>query len=178
MGYTKDQLDKLAKAMREMPDAAHTREHSKSEAVRILSREIAMLQKKGYTLQQVGETLKSGGLEITTETLKNYMQRNKAISKSNAGRAGAQRPVRKTALPKKQLGTAANDTEPGSDYGEVGIWNPTSDPQILANSTPLGAVTNGMNQSKVTPAHQRPTINTRPPERMGTFVVSSDSSSI
>lgn len=178
MGYTKDQLDKLATVMRGMPDASHTREHTKSEAVRILSKEISALQKRGYTLQQVGEILKTGGLEITTETLKNYLQRSKASSKSSAGGPESERTIRKAASEKKQVASVAKETEPGSGNGDVGISILNPDSQDMVKTTPLVAVMNGTDKTPVTPAYQLSTSSTRAPERMGMFVVGSDSSRI
>ena len=59
-------------------------EHSKQEAVRILAKEIAALQKRGYTLDQISETLRGEGLSIATPTLKSYLQRAKPAKKAPA----------------------------------------------------------------------------------------------
>ena len=40
--------------------------------------EIAALQQRGYTIEQVVESLQGVGLTITTPTLKSYLQRAKA----------------------------------------------------------------------------------------------------
>jgi hypothetical protein len=50
--------------------------------VRVLSKEIAALQKRGYTLDQISETLRGEGLSIATPTLKSYLQRAKPAKKA------------------------------------------------------------------------------------------------
>ena len=57
MKYTTEQLEAIASKLREMPPVEKKKqEHSKQEAVRVLSKEIAALQKRGYTLDQISET--------------------------------------------------------------------------------------------------------------------------
>ena len=54
MKYTTEQLEAIAGKLREMPQVEKkNQEHSKQEAVRVLSKEIAALQKRGYTLDQI-----------------------------------------------------------------------------------------------------------------------------
>ncbi|MFL9903332.1 protein mobC [Paraburkholderia fungorum] len=82
MKYTTEQLDAIAAKLREMPPVEKKKQqHSKQEAVRILSKEIAAMQKRGYTLDQISETLRGQGLEVATPTLKSYLQRAKPASK-------------------------------------------------------------------------------------------------
>jgi hypothetical protein len=69
-------------------------EHSKQEAVRILSKEIAALQKRGYTLDQISETLRGEGLNIATPTLKSYLQRAKPAKKAPVQAPGDTPPPR------------------------------------------------------------------------------------
>jgi hypothetical protein len=45
--------------------------------VKELTDEIIALQQRGYTIEEVAESLRERGLEITTPTLKNYLQRVK-----------------------------------------------------------------------------------------------------
>ena len=77
MGYTKSQIDDVANILRALPDATLTREHSKMDAVSMLAKEIGVLQRRGYKLKEVAVALKQGGVEISTPTLKNYLQRIK-----------------------------------------------------------------------------------------------------
>jgi methionine synthase II (cobalamin-independent) len=85
MKYTTEQLEAIAAKLRDMPPVEKKKqEHSKQEAVRILAKEIAALQKRGYTLDQISETLRGEGLSIATPTLKSYLQRAKPAKKSTA----------------------------------------------------------------------------------------------
>ena len=82
MKHTTEQLEAIAAKLREMPPVEKKKqEHSKQEAVRVLSKEIAALQKRGYTLDQISETLRGEGLSIATPTLKSYLQRAKPTKK-------------------------------------------------------------------------------------------------
>lgn len=82
MKYTKEQLEAIKSKLRGMPKIENKQEISKQEAVRILSKEITDLQKRGYTLDQISETLRGEGLSIATPTLKNYLQRAKPTKKT------------------------------------------------------------------------------------------------
>ncbi|SDC19682.1 hypothetical protein SAMN05216345_101886 [Cupriavidus sp. YR651] len=85
MKYTSEQIDTIASKLRQMPEVKNKRQdHSKQEAVKILLKEIAAMQKRGYSLDQISETLRNEGLNIATPTLKNYLQRAKAVSKKAA----------------------------------------------------------------------------------------------
>ena len=78
MGYTNEKLAAIAAKLKTMPVIEKKKqEHSKQDAVKVLSKEIASLQKRGYTLDQIAETLRGEGLDITTPTLKSYLQRIK-----------------------------------------------------------------------------------------------------
>jgi len=88
MKYTTEQLEIIAAKLRDMPPVEKKQEHSKQEAVRILAKEIIALQKRGYTLDQISETLKGEGLSIATTTLKSYLQRAKRRrTKKNSAQA-------------------------------------------------------------------------------------------
>lgn len=79
MGYTNEKLEAIAAKLKNMPIIEKKKqEHSKQDAVKFLSKEIALLQKRGYTLDQIAETLRGEGFDITTPTLKSYLQRIKA----------------------------------------------------------------------------------------------------
>jgi methionine synthase II (cobalamin-independent) len=78
MGYTNEKLAAISAKLKTMPVIEKKKqEHSKQDAVKVLSKEIASLQKRGYTLDQIAETLRGEGLDITTPTLKSYLQRIK-----------------------------------------------------------------------------------------------------
>jgi len=113
MGYTKEMLEAIAVKLRNMPPIEEkTKEYSKQDAVRILAQEINALKGRGYTLDQIAETLKGEGLDISTLTLKNYLQRTKSKrAKRENGRAKkdtpppAPRPAVKEQATSKAKGT-------------------------------------------------------------------------
>jgi len=87
--YTTEQLDAIAAKLQKMPAVEKKQEHNKQEAVKILKKEIVALQKRGYTLDQISEALRGEGFEISTPTLKSYLQRTKRARKSVAKATGA-----------------------------------------------------------------------------------------
>ena len=97
MKYTSEQLEAIAAKLRQMPAVEKKKpNHSKQDAVRVLSKEIIALQKRGYTLEQISETLRGEGISVATPTLKSYLQRakpeKKAPSKANVETPSAKLP--------------------------------------------------------------------------------------
>lgn len=85
MRYTTERLEAIAEKLRNMPPpVAQQKHYSKQGAVRVLVKEIITLQKRGYTLEQISETLRGEGLDIATPTLKSYMQRAKQTTRKKA----------------------------------------------------------------------------------------------
>jgi len=85
MGYTNEKLEAIAAKLKTMPSIdKKNQEHSKQDAIKLLSKEIVSLQKRGYTLDQIAETLQGEGLEITTPTLKSYLQRIRSSNKKTS----------------------------------------------------------------------------------------------
>ena len=79
MGYSNEKLVAISAKLKTMPAIEKKKqEHSKQDAVKVLAKEITALQKRGYTLDQIAETLRGEGLDITTPTIKSYLQRIKA----------------------------------------------------------------------------------------------------
>ena len=58
--------------------------------MKLLAREIEGLQRRGYSLEQIAEMLKGGGLVVSTPTLKSYLSRAKATRERGKG-AGPKR---------------------------------------------------------------------------------------
>ena len=75
MGLTKQEIGDLSLYLQQLPDINDVRQHSAQETVKALSKDILALQKRGYTLIQISDALKAGGLTIATPTLKSYVQR-------------------------------------------------------------------------------------------------------
>ncbi len=85
MKFTKEEVSDVARRLRGLPDRDGVKQHSKRAAVAALTREIADLKKRGYTLEQVAEALTSSGLPISTPTLKNYLHRGRQRAQKPAG---------------------------------------------------------------------------------------------
>jgi hypothetical protein len=87
MGYTVAQVKEIAGKLRALPKIdSPPKDLTKSDVVKMLANEIKSLQKRGYTLEQIASSLKGEGLDISTSTLKSYMQKHKAPAvKAKAG---------------------------------------------------------------------------------------------
>ena len=86
MAYTIEQIEQIAAKLRELPPLERQqRQVNKQEAVRLLAKEIQALRQGGYTLEQIADTLRGEGLELTTQVLKNYLQRPKTTRKTTPG---------------------------------------------------------------------------------------------
>lgn len=72
-------IEALRAKMKEAPEVAkEKRQVSKQEAIRELKRDIEAMKKRGYTLEDIAKFLTDGGMQITTPTLKSYLQRTRA----------------------------------------------------------------------------------------------------
>lgn len=92
MKFSKEELSAVAGKLRELPGKDDARKHSKRAAIAMLSREIAELKRRGYTLEQVAEALSGSGLPISTPTLKNYLHRQgRTAERSKGSRTGSTR---------------------------------------------------------------------------------------
>lgn len=79
MGYTVEQVEEIASKLRALPAIEPPpKDLTKSDVVKMLAKEIKSLQKRGYSLEQIASSLKGEGLDISTPTLKSYMQKAKA----------------------------------------------------------------------------------------------------
>jgi hypothetical protein len=101
MGYVVSRIHELKAELAAMPEVdPATREVSKLEAIRQLAPEIALLQRKGYRLDQVVGFLTERGFAMTVGTLKTYLSRLKprrprqrtGDTKSTAGKPPQNRP--------------------------------------------------------------------------------------
>ena len=90
MGYTVAQVEKIAGKLRALPTIEPPpKDLTKSDVVKMLAKEIKSLQKRGYSLEQISSSLKGEGLDISTPTLKSYMQKHKTHAvKAKAGTGG------------------------------------------------------------------------------------------
>lgn len=114
MGYSNEKLGAIAAKLKTMPVIEKKKqEHSKQDAIKVLAKEIASLQKRGYTLDQIAETLKGEGLDITTPTLKSYLQRIKAGKNK-----GQKEPQKETQKEQKNKMTPENKKPADTDKSE------------------------------------------------------------
>ena len=111
MEYTLRMAEEIAKKLRDLPaiDASNLRTN-KQGVIQHLAAEIAALQQRGYTLQQIAESLSGFGLEISTPTLKSYLQRVKG-KRTKRGRKAA--PVATVQAPGAE-GRSMSRPPPGS----------------------------------------------------------------
>lgn len=97
MDYTIEQIDQVGAGLLALPPLdASKRKLDKQAAVRRIKEQIATAQQRGYTLEQIAQNMTALGIQITTPTLKSYLQRAK-----KAGGRGAR-------------GAAARPSAPGS----------------------------------------------------------------
>ena len=109
MDYTLETARHLAEELRAIPAKDPSqRRLDKQAMVRELAQEIIALQQRGYTIEEVAESLRGRGFEITTPTLKNYLQRAK--------RAGA-----KPRKPRRTPGPPGGQAEVGASAGQQTI---------------------------------------------------------
>ena len=107
MPLTVEEIERIAAELKDLPPIENKqRLVSKQEAVKLLAKEIASLQQRGYTFEQVAGLLHERGLELNTRTLKSYLQRAKAAKKLDTPR----RPRQAVALPPE---TAGSEPAPG-----------------------------------------------------------------
>lgn len=77
MGYKIAQVEDLKKKISELPELDNSeREVTKQEAIKLLSKEISLLQKRGYSIAMVADVLTRNGMEISIPTLKTYLTRS------------------------------------------------------------------------------------------------------
>jgi len=71
-------IEAVREKMKGAPEVAKAkRTVSKQESIKELKREIEAMQKKGYTLDDIAKFMTECGIQITTPTLKSYLQRTK-----------------------------------------------------------------------------------------------------
>ena len=104
MGYTVAQVEEIAGKLRALPTIEPPpKDLTKSDVVKMLAKEIKSLQKRGYSLEQISSSLKGEGLDISTPTLKSYMQKAKTPgvrAKAKASTSGVEEESKKVASEK------------------------------------------------------------------------------
>ncbi|WP_181243896.1 hypothetical protein [Chamaesiphon polymorphus] len=165
MGYKLEQVEAIAAKLRELPAIEPPpKDLSKKEAVKLLSKEIRSLQKRGYTLEQIASSLKGEGLDISSYTLKSYMNNSKQGSKLKAA-TPAQLQAAKSDKPKQTDGSdsegktgdetlhSSNRAEGNVDVaeGNVDVEVQQVEKQVKDKPQPKKTDTSYTNKSKLVP---------------------------
>jgi hypothetical protein len=109
--YTTEELEKIALKLKELPDIEKSKQkHSKQDAINYLKKEIINLQKRGYSLINIADTLKGVGIDISTPTLRNYLTRSKIAENAASGN------LAKTEKQSKTKKTKRQDTPPAASF--------------------------------------------------------------
>jgi len=83
--YTTEEIKAVSAKLRALPAIdKHKREHTKQETIEKRGKEIQTLRQRGYTYEQIGTALRDAGIEITTSTLKSYLERARAKAEAAA----------------------------------------------------------------------------------------------
>jgi len=108
MAYTLEDAERMASELSALPTMdSSKRSLTKQAVIKHLAREIASLQQRGYSIEQVVDSLKGVGLDISTPTLKSYLHR----SKKRQGKDRARKPAR-TEMPAAPAKRAASPATP------------------------------------------------------------------
>jgi hypothetical protein len=95
MEYSVEQVDRVGELLLALPAIEPSkRKLDKQAAVKRLKEQISTVQQRGYTLEQIAASLSGAGLQITTPTLKSYLQRAR-----KPGGRGASKAPRRSAPP-------------------------------------------------------------------------------
>jgi SOS response regulatory protein OraA/RecX len=110
MGYSKEQVEEIAAKLRDMPKIEPPpKDLTKKEAVQKLAKEIRSLKAKGYSMEQIVNSLKGFGLEVSTPTLHSYLRDNAAKGKKS--KKVTEQPRQEDSLNNPDTLVAANDSK-------------------------------------------------------------------
>ncbi len=108
--FTVEQADEILAKLRALPPVESSkRKLNKQGMVNHLAAEISALQGRGYTVEQIAESIRGYGLEISTPTLKSYLQRTKRDAGKTASKA-----ARRTEAKRPATAPAAQGRQPAS----------------------------------------------------------------
>jgi len=136
--YTVESANWLIAELRAIPpkDPAK-RKLDKQRMVSLLAGELIALQQRGYTIEEVAESLRGRGLAITTPTLKNYLQRAKNKTEKRA-KSGARTASSRSGsgTPKAAKREASNAPAPATTQTTPAVKQAASTPE--AGAAPEG----------------------------------------
>lgn len=88
MALTLEALEAIREKIKDAPPAPkEIQKVNKMEAIRTIRKDIESMHKRGYSFDDIAKFLTDGGLQITTPTLKSYMQRTKPESQKTPRKA-------------------------------------------------------------------------------------------
>ena len=147
--HTTEAVDEMIAKLRLLPpkDPAK-RKLDKQESVKRMAQELIALQERGYTLEEIADSVRGVGLKITTPTLKTYLQR--ATRKDERKGAKARRPsasraakTEATKAPMVEAPAPGSPEAPAVKQGEVarsGAKTATPSGAPTAKASPQGPV--------------------------------------
>src|ERR1035438_5501649 len=137
MGLSRDQVEQLRSTLRAVPKAPTAGvDTTKQEAVKLLAREIEGLQRRGYSLEQIAEMLKGGGLIVSTPTLKSYLSRAKT-ARDRGKEAGSRRKVASVVKADASRGATPKTTGKGTPPVPGGASAPDRAGVAAVKATPV-----------------------------------------
>ena len=104
MAYTGEEVETFAATLDALPTLDKSkRTYNKKETVRLIKKHITAARTRGYSLEQIADSLRGKGFHIANPTLRNYMSQNqRPVKKKPAGTTSAVR--------KMTAATAGTDT--------------------------------------------------------------------
>ncbi len=115
---TVEEMKALAsKLLDKMPEKPATAKAlpSKASKVAAIAKEIKILQQRGYTLEEIRDSLLGEGFDISTPTLKNYLSRSKAKAGSTKSKPKAKASATEKKTPVRASG---KESAQGGDKGK------------------------------------------------------------
>jgi len=113
---TEETVRLIAARALEMPEKPSKRALSTRAAIDLLKKEMVMLQKRGYSLDEITEFLTGNGLPIASLTLRAYLQRHTAAPAR-----------RKKAAAADATATPAHTDAPTPQNPQKGLFVPRAD---------------------------------------------------
>ena len=102
--YSEDKVEEIRSKLKGLPPKKV--ELTKQEVVKSLKKEIEELKKKGYTLQDIADTLKGSGITISAPTLRSYLSTKSKKPSTNKKREITKQKIEEAA----KSATIDNDT--------------------------------------------------------------------
>ena len=134
--YTPEELLRIQGALLALPPIdPSTRRATKQGAIRYLAKAIGTLQQRGYTIEEVTESLRGHGLDITTPTLRSYLQRVKSAAETRP-KAPRRSPRLSAKTEAAKVEAAVKPTLPMTEAGASMRLSTTAKSDVAAAAAP------------------------------------------